>query len=69
MKDASPDHEERLRDFFARHGGPGQPPQEGEDETGQKGWSEAYARDGHVLRCEWSTMGFRAEMSYTERGP
>ena len=69
MKNESPDHAERLRDFFARHGGPGGPPSEGEDPGGQRGWSEEYAHDGHVLRCDWSRMGGREEMAYTERGP
>ena len=69
MKDASPDHEERLRDFFARHGGPGRPAREEQDSGGLQGWSEVYAQDGHVLRCDWSRMGSREEMSYTERGP
>lgn len=69
MKDASPDHDERIRDFFGRHGGPGRPSREGEDAGGQRGWSEVYAHDGHVLRCDWSRIGSREEMSYTERGP
>jgi hypothetical protein len=69
MKDASPDHDDRIKDFFARHGGPGQPVREGENAAGQQGWSEVYAKDGYVLRCEWSRVGSREEMSYTERAP
>jgi hypothetical protein len=66
----SPDHDERLEDFFARHGGPGsRGVRKGESDGGIKGWSEAHAGDGYVLRCDWSTFGSRDEMNYTEIAP
>jgi len=70
MEDASPDHDERLKDFFARHGGPG--PRgicRGQSGGGVQGWSEAHAGDGYVLRCDWSTFGTREEMKYSEIAP
>jgi hypothetical protein len=70
MEDASPDHDERLKDFFARHGGPG--PRgicRGQSAGGVQGWSEAHAGDGYVLRCDWSTFGTREEMKYSEIAP
>lgn len=69
MKDHSPDHDERIKDFFARHGGPGKPLREGEEARGQSGWSEVYALDGHILRCDWRRMGTHEEMTYTEKAP
>lgn len=69
-KHALPDHEERLQDFFARHGGPGDlAMREGESAQGEQGWSEVYARDGYTLRLDWSAMGTRAEMQYSEIPP
>jgi hypothetical protein len=65
LGDPSPDHEERLSDFFARHGGPGERASRKSGSGGQ-GWSEVYAKDGFVLRCDWSMMGTRQEMSYSE---
>jgi hypothetical protein len=70
MEDASPDHDERLKDFFARHGGPGpRGIRRGQSAGGVQGWSEAHAGDGYVLRCDWSTFGTREEMKYSEIAP
>jgi hypothetical protein len=70
MEDASPDHDERLKDFFARHGGPGPNGiRRGQSTGGVQGWSEAYANDGYVLRCDWSTFGTLDEMKYSEIAP
>jgi hypothetical protein len=70
MKDRSPDYEDRLKDFLARHGGGGtQSDREGESAKGLQGWSEVFAKDGYALRCEWSTMGSRHEMKYLEIAP
>jgi hypothetical protein len=66
----SPDHDDRLKDFFARHGGPGsRPTRDGESPPGIQGWSEVYAHDGYTLRCDWSAMGTREEMQYSEIAP
>ncbi|HTD72775.1 MAG TPA: hypothetical protein VK652_04560 [Steroidobacteraceae bacterium] len=66
----SPDHDERLKDFFARHGGPGpRSMRRGQSAGGIQGWSEAYASDGYVLRCDWSTFGTLEEMKYSEIAP
>ena len=70
MDDASPDHDERIQDFFARHGGPGSlTPRKGESAGGAEGWSEVYAGDGYVLRCEWSSLGTQEKMTYAEIAP
>jgi hypothetical protein len=70
MEDASPDHDERIKDFFARHGGPGvRGMRSGQSSGGVQGWSEAHASDGYVLRCDWSTFGSRDEMQYSEIAP
>jgi hypothetical protein len=66
----SPDDNDRIMDFWNRHGGPSTRLREqGETESGTKGWWEAYAVDGYILRCDWSTMGSRREMRYIERPP
>jgi hypothetical protein len=66
----SPDNDERIKDFFARHGGPaGRPSRHVETAAGVQGWSEAYAHDGYTLRCDWSAMGTREEMCYSEIAP
>jgi hypothetical protein len=65
--DISSDNEERLRDFLTRHGGPsGDPPHHAETERGTSGWSEAYAKDGYTLRCDWSRVGRKVEMQFVE---
>ena len=70
MDDASPDHDDRLNDFFARHGGAStRTLRRGQSAGGIQGWSEAYANDGYTLRCEWSTFGSREEMKYSEIAP
>jgi hypothetical protein len=70
MEDASPDHDERIKDFFARHGGPGpRGIRSGQSSGGVQGWSEAHAGDGYVLRCDWSTFGSHDEMQYSEIAP
>ena len=69
--DASPDSEERIQDFLARHGGlaPGAARRHETAAGGLEGWYEVYAADGYRLRCEWSRMGSRAELKYSEVGP
>jgi len=70
MEDASPDHDDRLVDFFARHGGASaRPMRKDQSAGGVQGWSEVYANDGYALRCEWSTFGSREEMKYSELAP
>ncbi|HEX3848552.1 MAG TPA: hypothetical protein VHV81_14310 [Steroidobacteraceae bacterium] len=70
FKDASPDRDDRIRDFLVRHGGPGgKPSREEETQEGAKGWSEIYAMDGYALRCDWSRVGTRHEMTYSEIAP
>jgi hypothetical protein len=70
MKDCSPDYEDRLKDFLARHGGAGTRADRVEESVkGVQGWSEVYARDGYALRCDWSAMGSRHEMTYSEIAP
>jgi len=69
-EDASPDSEDRIQDFFARHGGAGTAPSRRDrDASGMGGWSEVYAADGYVLRCDWSRMGSREEMKFSEIPP
>lgn len=66
----SPDEQDRVQDFLARHGGPSTRPREGaEYEEGASGWTEIYAADGYTLRCDWSRMGSRQEMQYVEKPP
>jgi hypothetical protein len=68
--DPSPDGEERICDFLARHGGAGSPSKRaGRDHLGAGGWYEIAAADGYRLRCEWSQMGGRAELRYFEISP
>lgn len=70
MDDVSSDRDERELDFFARHGGPATRPARKERSAGgEQGWSEVYANDGYVLRCDWSRFGTREEMKYTELAP
>lgn len=69
--DVSPDSEDRIKDFLARHGGPesGAARREQVDPAGLKGWYEVYAADGYRLRCEWSRMGSREELQFREIRP
>lgn len=68
--DSSPDSEERIKDFLARHGGPGSTPRREESKPpGDRGWYEIYAADGHGLRCEWSRIGGREELKFSEVSP
>jgi hypothetical protein len=70
MDDRSPDHDERIKDFFSRHGGAGSTAtREGQSAGGVQGWSEIYADDGYVLRCEWSILGTQEQMKYSEIAP
>jgi len=65
--DLSPDREDRMRDFFTRHGGPSADPlRHVETEHGTRGWSEVYARDGYALRCDWSRAGGKEHMQFVE---
>jgi hypothetical protein len=64
------DSDERVRDFWSRHGGPAaRRRSEGVFVAGNSGWSEVYAADGYIQRCEWSRLGSKQEMQYTERPP
>lgn len=68
--DVSPDREERIEEFLARHGGPGATPKrEGRNASGIGGWYEVPAADGYRLRCEWSRMGSREELKFSEVAP
>ena len=67
--DVSPDSEDRIADFISRHGGPGSPRREETDPAGYGGWYEIYAADGYRLRCDWSRMGSREELKFSEIGP
>jgi hypothetical protein len=67
--DVSSDSEDRIRDFLDRHKGPGSPRREETDPAGYRGWYEIYAADGYRLRCEWSRMGSREELKFSEIGP
>jgi hypothetical protein len=64
------DGELRIAEFLARHGGAGaRREREGDLQQHTLGWSEVYAADGYRLRCEWSKMGGRLEMSFAEIPP
>lgn len=68
--DASPDHDERIQEFLARHGGASDdPPREHRDASGLSGWSEVQAADGYRLRRDWSRFGEGAEMKFSELSP
>ena len=67
---ASPDMDDRIRDFWDRHGGPGShQSQAGDTVHGVSGWSEVYAADGYTLRCEWAQVGDRHSMKFVETPP
>jgi hypothetical protein len=69
-EDVSPDRDERIEDFLMRHGGAGpRDMRRGSGESGLRGWSEVYAADGYTLRCDWSRVGGREEMSFSELPP
>lgn len=65
----SPDHDERIKDFLARHGGLKGNPNHGDGAGGLRGWSEVYAADGFVLRCDWSRSGDHEDRKYYEIPP
>jgi hypothetical protein len=68
--DISPDSNDRIREFLARHGGPAaRKASTGTTVVGLSGWSEVYAADGYTLRCDWSRMGSLQEMKFTENPP
>jgi hypothetical protein len=68
--DLSSDSNDRIREFLERHGGPGvRKAKVVVDTSGLGGWSEVYAADGYTLRCDWSRMGDRQEMKFTESPP
>jgi hypothetical protein len=69
-KDDSPDRDDRIEDFLARHGGrSAKAVRNAESQGGTVGWSEVYASDGYTLRCDWSSFGSREEMTYSEIAP
>ena len=42
---------------------------EGDMAQHAEGWSEVYAADGYLLRCDWSKLGGRVAMTFTEVAP
>jgi len=64
----SPDGADRLRDFFARHGGPAAG---SETHAGLAGLTEIRVRaaDGYVLQCKWSRSGELSDLSFSEIPP
>jgi hypothetical protein len=67
--DRSSDSEDRIVDFLSRHGGAGASPPREETVDSVRGWSEVYAADGYKLRCDWSRVGSREEMTFSEVPP
>jgi hypothetical protein len=65
----SPDGQERLRDFLARHRGADGARRAAHGGSDTSGWYEVYAADGYCLRCDWSRVGGREEWKYAEFGP
>jgi hypothetical protein len=66
----SSDEGDRVVDFYTRHGGrAARAATTGETLAGNSGWSEAYAADGYILRCDWSRLGDREELAYSEIRP
>ncbi len=66
----SPDQEDRIRDFLARHGGASSRPARHEiHQGGISGLTEIYAADGYTLCCNWRRSGTLAEMSVDEMPP
>jgi hypothetical protein len=67
---ASSDHADRIKDFLDRHGGPSNRASKTEESApGVQGWTEVYASDGYILRCDWSCFGNREEMQFSEIPP
>jgi hypothetical protein len=67
---ASPDNDDRVQDFLGRHGGQATvPPKEETFEAGLRGRSEVYAADGYTLRCDWSRLGSREVLAFSEIPP
>jgi hypothetical protein len=69
--DRSSDKEERLQDFFARHGGESNPARRSEEEHDHRsGWYEVCAADGYTLRCDWSSGSeSSSQMKFSEIRP
>ena len=67
--DDSSDSEDRVQDFLSRHGGAAASPPREEAINPGLGWSEVYAADGYTLRCDWSQVGMKKEMSFSELPP
>jgi hypothetical protein len=69
--DQSVDREDRLKDFFARHGGESHAARRAEeDHEHRRGWYEVLAADGYLLRCDWSMTGeTSAHMRFSELRP
>jgi hypothetical protein len=68
--DISPDREERIQDFLARHGGAGATPRrDGKNASGDGGWYDVYAADGYRLHGEWSRVGSLEELKFSEVAP
>ena len=64
------DLEDRVRDFLHRHGD-AEPAQRrtGTLDQGLRGWAEIRARDGYVLRIEWSRSALRSTLTAIEQRP
>ncbi len=64
----SPDGGDRIRDFFARHGGPAAG---SETQAARSGATDmrVHAADGYVLHCRWSRVGELSDMSFSEIPP
>jgi hypothetical protein len=67
--DVSSDSEDRIADFLARHGGAGKAARDETQGSENRGRSEVYAADGYTLRCDWSRLGTRNEMAFSEIPP
>jgi hypothetical protein len=62
------DFEDRVHDFLHRHGDPAPALRRSESlDRGFRGWTEVTARDGCVLRIEWSRSALRFTLVATER--
>jgi hypothetical protein len=62
------DVEDRVQEFLLRHGGSAPVDrQSGAFDHGLRGWTEIRARDGYVLRIEWSKSSLRSTLVATER--